>query len=532
VRARPSERAIVGLLLVAGLLVAGATMLDGIQPNDEGLMLQAASRIAHGQVPYSGFWWFYPPGQPYLLGGLWSVFGPSLLAWRLVRVAADAAVAVLAYSLARRWAPRPLGLAAWLASLLAMVYPTGPHPFPIALALALGALLALDRHPAWAGVLTGLCAVWRIEFAGYLALGILLAGVVRPEPWRVRGQLAARFAAPAAAVAAVLYAPVVAASGIGPAWRLLVRYPLVQFTAYQSLPFPLSHPGHVDTGSLRAFFGHSAENLLLYYLPLVLVIGALAALCALAVRWRRERWPQVATVVFAAGMTHYMVIRPDVFHTAPLAVAASVLIAWGLAGAGAGVRGSTTAEERTRRPVVRALATVAISLAALSLAYTVVEGLDRQRLVLDTHDVALHLPAADGVRVPPEVAGTLVAAVHAVDARVPPGQPIYVIGLRSDLVTAGNPLFYVLADRPNPTRYDIAAPGVLTTVGVQNEIVGVLERRRVALVVRLTDPVTAAREPNRAGRSSGVRILDAYLAARFRPVTRLGSYLLLTRTQP
>jgi hypothetical protein len=530
VRGRPSERAIVGLLLMAGLLVAGATMLDGIQPNDEGLMLQAASRIAHGQVPYSGFWWFYPPGQPYLLGGLWSVFGPSLLAWRLVRVLADAAVAVLAYSLARRWAPRPLGLAAWLASLLAMAYPTGPHPFPIALAFALGALLALDRHPARAGVLTGLCAVWRIEFAGYLALGILLAGVVRPEPWRVRGRLAARFAAPAAAVAAVLYVPVVAAAGIGPAWRLLVRYPLVQFTAYQSLPFPLSHPRHVDTGSLRAFFGHSAENLLLYYLPLVLVIGALAALCALAVRWRRERWPQVATVVFAAGMTHYMVIRPDVFHTAPLAVAASVLIAWGLAGTGVPRRANASKHARHRG--MRALSGVAAALAALSLAYTVVQGLDRQRLVLATHEVALHLPAADGVRVPPEVAGTLVAAVHAVDARVPPGQPIYVIGLRSDLVTAGNPLFYVLASRPNATRYDIAAPGVLTTVGVQNEIVGVLERRRVMLVVRWTDPVTAAPEPNRAGRSSGVRILDAYLAARFRPVARFGSYLLLTRTQP
>ena len=27
-------------------------------------MLQAAARIADGQVPYRDFWWFYPPGQP------------------------------------------------------------------------------------------------------------------------------------------------------------------------------------------------------------------------------------------------------------------------------------------------------------------------------------------------------------------------------------------------------------------------------------------------------------------------------------
>ena len=69
-------------------------MLNGIQPNDEGLMLQAASRIAHGQVPYSDFWWFYPPGQPYLMAALWKVFGPSLLTWRL-EFAAYAGVGIL-----------------------------------------------------------------------------------------------------------------------------------------------------------------------------------------------------------------------------------------------------------------------------------------------------------------------------------------------------------------------------------------------------------------------------------------------------
>src|SRR5690349_24179746 len=108
-------------------------MLNGIQPNDEGLMLQAASRIAHGQVPYKDFWWFYPPGQPYLLAALWKLFGPSLLTWRIVRVLSDAGVATLAYFLARRAAPPRLALAAWLAAACAMAFPSGPHPFPIAM---------------------------------------------------------------------------------------------------------------------------------------------------------------------------------------------------------------------------------------------------------------------------------------------------------------------------------------------------------------------------------------------------------------
>src|SRR4051794_14745858 len=108
-----------GLYLVAAA-VSAITVYKGLQPNDEGLMLQAARRISSGQVPYSDFWWYYPPGQPYLLGGLWSIFGPSLMVWRVVRVLTDAAVAVLAFSLARREAGPKVSLAAFAGAALAM----------------------------------------------------------------------------------------------------------------------------------------------------------------------------------------------------------------------------------------------------------------------------------------------------------------------------------------------------------------------------------------------------------------------------
>ena len=86
-------------LFAGAALFSALTMLKGIQPNDEGLMLQAASRIAGGQVPYSDFWWFYPPGQPYLLAFFHWLFGPSLLWWRIMRVLVNAVVVMLAYLL-------------------------------------------------------------------------------------------------------------------------------------------------------------------------------------------------------------------------------------------------------------------------------------------------------------------------------------------------------------------------------------------------------------------------------------------------
>jgi hypothetical protein len=508
--------AVPALLFLGAALLSGMTMLDGVQPNDEGLMLQAAARIAGGELPYRDFWWFYPPGQPYLLAGLWDVFGPSLLAWRIVRVACDAAVAVLAWALARRGgAPGWAALAAWLAAALAMAYPSGPHPFPFTLALSLGSLLLFERNPLAAGALAGLAAVWRLEFAAYLGVGVLLAYLVRPAQGRERGAQAARFAGAALLVAVVLYGVVAGGAGIGRVWDLVVRYPLEDFGDYQSLPFPLDYDGPLNTSSPGGFLSDSAEPLLLFYLPLALVIGLAGALLTLALHFERSSWPRVAAAVFALGMTHYLVVRPDEFHTAPLAVMVAVLAAWALA------------------PGVRArgrLALVPAVLAALALAYAIVEGADRRWLELRADRVAIDLPVADGARERAVGAAALERAVRAVWRRVPPGEPIYVATRRSDLVTSGHPLFYALAERPNPTRYDIQAPGVVTSEPVQREIVRDLERARPRVVVRWTAPATAAPEPNAAGRSSGVTTLDRYLRRAYCPVQVEGDFVILERS--
>ena len=335
-------------LLFAGtaVVVFGAAMY-GIQPNDEGLMLQAAARIADGQVPYRDFWWFYPPGQPLLLGALWATLGPSLLAWKVVRALAAGAVAVLAWRLARRGgAPDWAAGLTWLVSTAALAYPSGPHPYPITLALCLGALLCLER-PALAGALTGVAAFWRLEFAAYLALGALLAYAVR----EYRSRAALHYAGAAIAVAGALFAPFVVMAGPGDAFELLIRYPLLDFGDYQSLPFPLDYDGTLNTSSLGGFLSDSAESLLLFYLPLALVLALAAGLAAGALTFRRDEWWRVAVAVFSLGMLHYLLARADAFHTAPLAVMIAVLAAWAAPALERGPRGRVAAAPaRERRP--------------------------------------------------------------------------------------------------------------------------------------------------------------------------------------
>jgi hypothetical protein len=516
------------LVFAAGAALCLGVSFYGIQPNDEGLMLQAAARIADGQVPYSDFWWFYPPGQPLLLGVLWLVLGPSLLTWKFVRALAAGAVVLLAWRLARRGGASPwaAGLAA-AAGALALAWPSGPHPYPVTLALCLLALQSLER-PALAGALTGVAAFWRLEFAAYLALGILLAYAVRE--WD-RGRAALRYGASAAGVTVLLFAPFFVLAGPGDAFELLIRYPLLDFGDYQALPFPLSYDGPLNTSSPGGFLSDSAESLLLFYLPLALVLGLAGAIVAGALRFRRDQWQRVATAVFTLGMLHYMLARTDAFHTGPLVVMTAILAAWAApALGGAAAAGGSAADTAGPRPARRPrAAAVAGAVAVAALAFAVVEGADRVWLVLRGGGTPLALGVADGVRVPAAQARALEATVRTIRARVPPGEPIYVLPRRSDLVTAGDPLLYLLADRPNPTRYDIEAPGVVTSAPVQREIVRDLERARPRVIVRDTSPATAAREPNKAGESSGVTLLDDYVARAYRPLERHGPLVVLVR---
>ncbi len=92
-----------------GLGVFAATFLylylfrrtTSIDP-DEGIILQGAERILHGQVLYRDFFSFFTPGSYYLLAGLFRVFGDSILVARDALALYGGLFSVFTYLLARR----------------------------------------------------------------------------------------------------------------------------------------------------------------------------------------------------------------------------------------------------------------------------------------------------------------------------------------------------------------------------------------------------------------------------------------------
>lgn len=491
----------VAAAVFAGALALSAfSILRGTDPFDEGLALQAASRVAAGELPYRDFTWAYGPGQPYLLGGLWEAFGPSLLAWRIVRMLVNAAIAVVVYVLLRDRTGRGPALAAALVAAAAMAQPLSANPLAPALLFSLLALAAVARRAPRAvagGVLTALAAAWRLDFGVYAGVACLATLAVA----RDRGALF-RYAGTAAAGALLVYLPFIVAVGPADLWDTLVATGLRE-RDHWTLPFPLGYGGGFELwppGTLA----HDLKDVLSFYVPLLLVLGLAVAAAATIVRRRHLPPVWVGLLALAAFSLFYLLSRTDAFHETPLLVTLAVLLPLVASGAS------------------RRIAAPAVVVLALLGAYVVT---NRVSALLDPPRLErLHLDVADGVRAEPDEATALPRAVAEVRSLVPPDEPIYVVTLRSDLVRIGNPLFYVLADRPNVMDSDFA---LQTSPTDQARAVRRLEAARPRAIVRWTDPDSARREPNRRGDPSGSRLLDEYLERAYRERARFGHYVVL-----
>lgn len=490
-------------LFAAALAISAFTILRGISPFDEGVSLQAARRVATGQVPYRDFQWAYGPLEPYLLALTVKVFGTSLLPWRVLRSLLDAGVALTSYLLLAGRVRRPVALVTALAVACEMAEPPSANPFPYAL---LAILLALHlvtrseltgRHVAGACVLTALAAGFRLDFGLYGLAAVAAAIGAGGRPRR-----AAEYLAGASALIGALYLPFAVLDGPGNLYHALVGVSL-QTGSYWTLPFPLhfhAPPGAGVTKTLK----HAID----FYLPLALVLGfGLMALSTVLVLVGRDRRAPLLTglTVFGAGMLVYLLSRTDPFHAQPL----FVVVAIGLAMAGSAVLG-----------VVRV---ACLALLALLLIHGVANRVSA--LVRPPAEMSLRLPVADGVMVPPREARAIERMVALVDARVPVGRPIYVLPRRSDLVTLSDPLIYVLTQRENPTSQDF---GLLSGAHAQARTVRQLGRLQLPVLVRWTDPISSRPEPNLRGRSTGVHTLDRWVAAHYRVLARLYHYDVLT----
>jgi len=468
------------LLWLLAAVISGFTLRRNLGPVDEGILMQAATRLGSGQWPWRDFSWAYGPGQPLVVMAAGKLFGPSLLWWRLFRVAADATCALLVWALVRGERPR-WALFAWAAAAVTAAEPVSANPAQPALAFALAAVLLASRgRPAWAGIAAAAAAFWRPDMgaAAALAAAVTTWLIARSTPSMRPFARALIPLAVAVGAGAVLYLPFAIAAGPAALWDALVTQ-ATRDGAWWHLPFPDS------------FSGSDPLDFLRWLLPY-------AALLAVIVAAPRKPSPTLAgLLVLALGGIAYFLSRADAEHAQTLLLIVIAIAA--------------IAEPRAILAVILALLLITGA------------GNRASALLRASQLEPLHVARAGGARVSPEDATNLPKLVHAVQRLVPPGDPIYVAPARSDIVPFSDPLLYFLADRPNVLHRDFL---LQAKPEEQRKIVAALQRAHPKAIIRWLDS-TNPREPNRRGRSTGSRALDGYIAANYVQQARYGPYVVL-----
>ncbi len=565
-----NHRKLLVLVMVPVLfIIAFVYLIPGInQPvnvYDEGIVAYSAVRVMEGQVPYRDFWSIYSPAQFYGLAVAFKLFGTTINVERLWDTAMRAFVAVAAFLLVWRLSKPWAAFVVWAAVTIWVAYYTfssqfhwvfyGYPAFP-AIALCLFSILCLsiyftNNRTAWlvaGGVILGFAALFRHDFGIYGAAGegltLVLYGLMRintaPAVSERVGDKAAVVAAPLRAnepLAGMNSAKTASSPGVRDKllsvvqvivpWAigtLVIMIPVVIYfvvltplneLVYDLLIFPIETFPRFRGLPYPAF---SFPNNLAFYLPFpVYLITAVVAVVQLRRRNFAYAFSLLSLIIFGLFSFNQARVRADLIHTPAFFLPALIMITILL--------GGVPRREGESADAAQVLSAVALLLIVVVLAQPLGD-----RAALLANDKLMHpIIANDLERSQTAIVNTnMVAAVHFIDDNTSPQDKIYVGNATHDRIFINEPMFYFLAERDAATRYHELHPGVATTAPVQTEIAGDLEKYQVKYLV-LTNAYERVREPNQSAISSGVKILDNYIADHYVPVMQYGPYTIWKR---
>jgi hypothetical protein len=464
------------LLAVLSVTMVAVSPLRGVELGDEGLIAMGGWRILQGQVPAKDFFAIIPPLPFLTAAGVYSLFGITVWAGRLLALAYAVALAGLMFALSRRLAPRALHGAAALSTLVSCGVAAWllPSHHWLADVMALAALLAFDvaldsRPKLWAfagGAAAAACAVSLQDQGAALILALALWIALR-APRARRGTLARASVVGMAAVIAPLafwLLPRVAFSTLAYEW---IVFPL---TRYGKLP--ANAPGFLgawrEVASLwsAGLFREAPVGFTLWNLKLAFV--CLAPLGAAAVLWSlrgRSAQSDARVSLIAAGLF--------AFYLPVLRRPALVNLEWALPAAALALAHGLDRMEEERREWRRLLS---IMTACAMVVVFAGAGLVRIPGLLRGAGPSVRTPAGVVGPLAPERARQLQQIVEEISESAAPGETVFTAGFAS--------MINLLVQRPNPTPFDVFVPPDYTTPRQVEIAIAALEKSRTRWIVR------------------------------------------------
>lgn len=509
---------------------------------DNGEAAYNALRVLDGRALASDLGMQYGPVQYDARALIFALFGANLGVMYKEFIAMSALFVAAAYWVLRGSTTRrsALLLAAFVATLA--VFPLGSQGLMyLAMLIAVGCVTrsAYHRRSGWlvgAGVATGVIigAQWDVGVLILLLVSLTVLSVPAlhralydttvPASRRAVGRHLLSLLGPAVLVALALYAPALL-NDPGSLFRGMMLHR--SLGPYQALPWP-------SLPSIRAVLhGEStfpqlldgAMNTLPAYAFYVLApINALAIFLALRVGLRER--PSVALLLhtlLTTGIAAFLLFshfsRPDPTDTLPMTLFMLISLALPL---------WVLAQLRAIAPAGSTLLRWIMSLGILAIVVpAVLAGIQGI-----TSQWNLSLPA--GLVTTPRIAGAATdtatatnydALITYIKEHTAPNEPIFSGSTRHDLLAGNDVMLYFAAERQAGVRDYSMLPGITTRRDVQQRIVDDLQRNNVQLLVLGDNGIP--QEPNRSRESSGVTLLDEYIAANYRIIRQFGAYFVL-----
>jgi hypothetical protein len=210
---------------------------------DEGVLLNGAERLLHGEILYKDFFEFLPPGGFVLTAWWFGIAGISVLSARLLGILVIAGIAGLTF-LATRQATRNAPLSAvltigWVTTSQGPMTQLSHHWLTTMFSMmAFWAALASPQHPQcgrWGAFLSGAtagAAVLVTPTCGALAWLAAASFFLRQGPIELLRYLGASATAPA-----FLLAYLIAQSNLTLAYADCIRFPVAHYASIQGVPF-------------------------------------------------------------------------------------------------------------------------------------------------------------------------------------------------------------------------------------------------------------------------------------------------------
>ncbi len=435
------------ILIIFCVSIGWPRFRTGLDLGDEGCLAYGAERAIHGEIPNRDFVTPQAPLSFYTVAAMFKIFGTSLLSMRILGLAIFILIPLLIYGIGRRlmgptlalmaavpscvlglpffnFAPLAIwqGVAASTASVLLFVWAINPNRIPFAIASGAVAALGLFlRHDQ---------AVYTSLALGIFVLAEGFAHGKDPQRPAMR-----TLVVPWLAGAALIVVPALiyfwCAGAIPEMFRQLVIFPIFTYPKTSSVPFPRITP--------EAPLSENAWAALFYLPPIVQLVAAISLIYSVARNGFTSRYGVLLFLTFWSGLfTLQTLTRSDLEHL--LATLPPFFLLWCFGWS----LFFGWIKERNRS---LALIVSAIGLVCSTTWLVVLIPATVPELVNSAEP--LELERAGGIRIPK--ASVLTDFVRMLQTDVPPDHAI--------LALPYEPMFYFLANRRNPTRWNYLWPG-------------------------------------------------------------------------